>query len=78
MNITKGIQAQRFLNIVNRIPRDAFGYARGIMGVTQAPDYHRPIHLAETTEAIFGNEVENTASEQFSKDVSRTMTLKKW
>ena len=76
VNITKGIQAQRFLNIVNRIPRDAFGYARGIMGVTQAPDYHRPIHLAETTEAIFGNEVENTASEQFSKDVSRTMTLK--
>jgi hypothetical protein len=76
VNITKGIQAQRFLNIVNRIPRDAFGYARGIMGVTQAPDYHRPLHLAETTEAIFGNEVENTASEQFSKDVSRTMTLK--
>ena len=76
VNITKGIQAQRFLNIVNRIPRDAFGYARGIMGVTQEPDYHRPLHLAETTEAIFGNEVENTASEQFSKDVSRTMTLK--
>lgn len=76
VDVTKSIQIQRFLNIVNRIPRDLASYARGIMGVNMATDYNKPLFLANTTEAIFGSEVENTAEAQMKDQNSRTMTLK--
>lgn len=76
VDVTKSIQIQRFLNIVNRIPRDLASYAKGIMGVHMATDYNKPLFLANTTEAIYGSEVENTAEAQMKEKNSRTMTLK--
>lgn len=75
INIVKGIQAQRFLNVVNKIPRDIRGYTRGIFGTNVAPDWHNPLMLGKTRDIIYGTQTENTGEAQVTEKVSRTATL---
>lgn len=76
IDIVKNIQKQRFLNIVNKIPRDLKGYTKGIFGKDVAPDWHNPLFICRVSEPIYGQEVENTGAAQFENPVSRTTVLK--
>lgn len=76
IDVVKNIQKQRFINIVNKIPRDIKGYTKGIFGKDVAPDWHNPLFLVRTRETIYGQETENTGTDQFTKEVSRTMVLR--
>lgn len=76
IDVVKNIQKQRFLNIVNKIPRDLKGYTKGIMGKDVAPDWHNPLFLAKISETIYGQETENTGEAQVTQAQSRTSVLK--
>ena len=75
VDVSAKIQLQRFLNIVNKIPRDLKGYTKGIFGKDVAPDWHNPMWLASMSDKIFGNQTENTGEAQLTQAVSRTITL---
>lgn len=77
IDITKSIQAQRFLNSVNRVRHNFEGYLKGIFGgEVPAPDYHNPFKLAHTDDVIFGQETENTATEQMNDKIAITTNLR--
>lgn len=76
IDISKGIQAQRFVNVVNKIPRDIKGFTKGIFGVDVAPDWHNPLYLARVSSTIYGQETENTGDAQLSNPQTRTTVLK--
>lgn len=77
IDITKSIQAQRFLNSVNRVRHNFEGYLKGIFGgEVPAPDYHNPFKLAHTDDVIFGQETENTATEQLNDKIAITTNLR--
>lgn len=76
IDISKGIQAQRFVNVVNKIPRDIKGFTKGIFGVDVAPDWHNPLYLARVSSTIYGQETENTGADQLSNPQTRTTVLK--
>lgn len=77
IDITKSIQAQRFLNSVNRVRHNFEGYLKGIFGgEVPAPDYHNPFKLAYSVDTIFGQETENTGSAQLAPDGSTDKALK--
>lgn len=77
IDITKSIQAQRFLNSVNRVRHNFEGYLKGIFGgKLPAPDYHNPFYMAHTDDVIFGQETENTASEQMTDNIAITTNLR--
>ena len=76
IDIVASIQKQRFLNIVNKIPRDLKGYTKGIFGKDVAPDWHNPLFICRVSEPIYGQEVENTGEAQITQAVSRTTVLK--
>ena len=62
IDITRNIQKQRFLNAINRIPRQIEDYLEGLFGKRPAPDYHNPFFLAETSDNVFGQESEYTGN----------------
>lgn len=76
IDVVANIQKQRFLNIVNKIPRDIKGYTKGIFGKDVAPDWHNPLFLAKISEAVYGQETENTGEAQITQAQSRTSVLK--
>ena len=77
IDITKSIQAQRFLNSVNRVRHNFEGYLKGIFGgEVPAPDYHNPFKLAHTDDVIFGQETENTATDQMTDKIAITTNLR--
>lgn len=77
IDITKSIQAQRFLNSVNRVRHSFEGYLKGIFGGNlPAPDYHNPFYMAHTDDVIFSSETENTATEQMTDKIAITSSLK--
>lgn len=77
IDITRSIQAQRFLNSVNRIGHQFEKYLKGIFGGGMpAPDYHNPFHLASTTDTVFSDETQNTADSQFQYDISITTNMR--
>lgn len=76
IDVVKNIQKQRFLNVVNKIPRDLKGYTKGIFGTDIAPDWHNPLYLATISESIYGQETENTGEAQLSQPQTRTSVLK--
>lgn len=77
IDITKSIQAQRFLNSVNRVRHSFEGYLKGIFGgKLPAPDYHNPFYVAHTDDVIFGQETENTATEQMTDSIAITTNLR--
>lgn len=77
VDITRNIQRQRFLNAVNRVRHNFEGYLQGIFGGdVPAPDYHNPFFLASTSDTIYGQETENTGTDQFSRAISITTNLR--
>lgn len=75
IDITKRIQGQRFANAVMRTRSKIENYVKGLFGSAPAPDYHNPFFLAREVETIFGDEVQNTAENQFSRPNSRTSLM---
>lgn len=77
INITRGIQSQRFWNAVNRIRHTTEGYLKGLFGGdTPAPDYHNPFFLAHTDDVVFGQETENTADAQMNAKIAITSNFR--
>ena len=77
IDITKSIQAQRFLNSVNRVRHNFEGYLKGIFGgEVPSPDYHNPFKLAYSVDTIFGQETENTGAAQLQPEGSSDKALK--
>lgn len=76
IDVVQNIQKQRFLNVVNKIPRDLKGYTKGIFGKDIAPDWHNPLFLCKISESIYGQETENTGAAQLTEKQTRTSTLK--
>lgn len=72
IDITRNIQAQRFANAVMRSRSKIEEYVKSLFGTAPQPDYHNPFFLSRTEEIIFGDQVQNTGADQFSKDNSRT------
>lgn len=77
IDVTRSIQAQRFVNAVNRVRHSFDEYLKGVFGgELPAPDYHNPFFLAHTDDTIFGQETENTASEQMNDRIAITTNLR--
>lgn len=77
IDITRNIQRQRFFNSINRIAHSFEGYLKGLFGGDMpAPDYHNPFQLARTSDSVFGDQTNNTASEQMNDDIAITTNLR--
>lgn len=76
VDVTKGLQMQRFLNFVNRTGRKFEEYISKLNGRYVAPDFHNPQFLGSTVESLYNPTVENTSSEQFKMQNSITSTIK--
>lgn len=76
INITKGIQAQRLANAVNRFGRKFEDYIAGMSGKRPAPDYHNPFYLSHTSDVIYGQESEYTGSSADSDPQNVTSVLR--
>lgn len=62
IDVTTGIQWQRFTNAVRRYGRKIEEYAQGLIGgERQRVDFHQPLWLAGTRSALHASETENTA-----------------
>lgn len=73
IDVTRNIQRQRFFNAVNRAGRRFSEYLKEIFGVDKvSPDYHNPFFLAHTSDSIYTDETDNTASEQVNDPMSTT------
>lgn len=72
VDVTRNIQAQRFLNFVNRVGRKFEEYVGKLSGVFVKPDYHNPQYLGATKELLFNSKLENTANQQWSQANSVT------
>lgn len=66
INVTKGIQAQRLANAVNRFGRKFEDYIAGMSGKKPAPDYHNPFYLAHTSDVVYGQESEFTQGLEYA------------
>lgn len=76
VDVTKGLQMQRFLNFVNRTGRKFEEYISKLNGRYVAPDYHNPQFLGSTVESLYNPTVENTSTEQFKLQNSITSNIK--
>lgn len=72
VDVTRNIQAQRFLNFVNRVGRKFEEYVGKLTGVYVKPDFHNPQYLGATKELLFNSKLENTATEQWTQANSVT------
>lgn len=75
IDVTKNIQIQRFLNLVNKTGRKFEEYVGKIFGTYVAPDYHNPIYLGKIRDKVVSYETENTADAQQTKQNSVTSTF---
>ncbi len=75
IDITRNIQIQRFLNLVNKTGRKFEEYVGKLFGTYVAPDYHNPIYLGKIRDKVVSYETENTAEAQQSKQNSVTSTF---
>lgn len=62
LDVTRSIQAQRFLNAVNASGRKFGEWINSFFGVTPNKDMHEPIFLAHSSDKIFAADVENTGN----------------
>lgn len=77
VNITRGIQMQRFLNFVNKVPSRIEDYLRNLFpGAHVQNDQHDPKWIAHTDDLIYASEIENTGQAQLSDANSTTAVLK--
>ena len=75
IDVTRNIQIQRFLNLVNKTGRKFEEYVGKLFGTYVAPDYHNPIYLGKIRDKIISYETENTADAQQTKQNSVTSTF---
>lgn len=76
IDVTRGIQRQRFLNAANLSGRRVKEYVKQMFGVDQKQDYHHAIWLAEKGSPVYGDQTQNTGSEQYSRSSSVTSTFR--
>lgn len=72
IDITKSIQAQRFLNQINHVGRRAKDYLKGLFGIEPMDRTDVPVLLGTVTESIYGIETQNTADAQTREQNSIT------
>lgn len=65
LDVTRSIQAQRFLNAVNASGRKFGEWINSFFGVTPNKDMHEPIFLAHSSDKIFAADLENTGNAVF-------------
>lgn len=76
IDVTRNIQMQRFLNLVNKTGRKFEDYIGKIFGTRPNYDYHNPSYLANTRDKVFSYETENTSDAQQTQANSVTANLK--
>lgn len=75
IDVTRNIQIQRFLNLVNKTGRKVEEYTAKLFGTYMQPDYHNPSYLGKVRDKVVSYETENTSDAQQSKPVSVTSTF---
>ena len=75
IDVTRNIQIQRFLNLVNKTGRKFEEYVSKMFGTYVKPDYHNPSYLSKTRDKVVSYEVDNTGAAQQSQPVSVTSTF---
>ncbi len=75
IDVTRNIQIQRFLNLVNKTGRKFEEYVGKLFGTYVAPDYHNPIYLGKIRDKVVSYETENTSEAQQNKQNSVTSTF---
>ncbi len=75
IDITRNIQIQRFLNLVNKTGRKFEEYVGKLFGTYVAPDYHNPIYLGKIRDKVISYETENTGAAQQTNANSVTSTF---
>ncbi len=75
VDITRNIQIQRFLNLVNKTGRKFEEYVGKLFGTYVAPDYHNPIYLGKIRDKVISYETENTGVAQQTNANSVTSTF---
>ncbi len=75
IDVTRNIQIQRFLNLVNKTGRKFEEYVGKLFGTYVAPDYHNPIYLGKIRDKIISYETENTGAAQQTNANSVTSTF---
>lgn len=75
VDVTRNIQIQRFLNLVNKTGRKFEEYVGKLFGTYVAPDYHNPIYLGKIRDKVISYETENTGAAQQSLSNSVTSTF---
>lgn len=76
VDVTRSIQAQKFLNQVNRVGRKFSNYLAGLFGKAPQEDWHDPKFLASMKETVYGQETRNTGAAQFGQDNNITTNLR--
>ena len=76
VDVTRSIQAQKFLNQVNRVGRKFSNYLAGLFGKAPQEDWHDPKFLASMKENVYGQETRNTGAAQFDQDNNITSNLR--
>lgn len=75
IDISRNIQIQRFLNLVNKTGRKFEEYVSKLFGTYVKPDFHNPSYLGKVRDKVVSYETENTADAQQSKSVSVTSSF---
>lgn len=75
IDVTRNIQIQRFLNLVNKTGRKVEEYTAKLFGTYMQPDYHNPSYLGKVRDKVVSYETENTSDAQQTKPVSITSTF---
>lgn len=75
IDVTRNIQIQRFLNLVNKTGRKFEEYVGKLFGTFVAPDYHNPIYLGKIRDKVVSYETENTGAAQQTNANSVTSTF---
>lgn len=75
VDVTRNIQIQRFLNLVNKTGRKFEEYVGKLFGTYVAPDFHNPIYLGKIRDKVISYETENTGTAQQSNANSVTSTF---
>lgn len=72
IDVSRNIQIQRFLNLVNKTGRKFEEYVSKLFGTYVKPDFHNPSYLSKVRDKVITYETENTADAQQTKPVSVT------
>ena len=75
IDVTRNIQIQRFLNLVNKTGRKVEEYTAKLFGTYMQPDYHNPSYLGKVRDKVVSYETENTSDAQQTKPISITSTF---